>query len=807
MTRVKHFPVLIGIIGLFLMSACQPLVDHDQPRRSGEHRYTLSHGQSIGQTFVAQHGGLSGVEFWLSPGRASSGKLVFTLRPGPESSENLRTVVIPVSESAEPVLTRFTFDPVHTSHGTYYYGFVTFEGEGEVDIETGPGNAYLHGALYANHSPEDAQVAFRLSYDVTWTLVELMGASIREMELGGVALLLYIVPGWALVAWFLPGGKLLWVERLALAVGLSLALYPLLFLWTDLVRLRLGALIAWLPALAGIIALVWRYRDWRPSKGWEALRHWVRSQGFWPEVTLLVSLVLIFSVRLLTVRMLDAPMWGDSYQHTTMAQLLVDQGGLFDSWEPYAALRSFTYHFGFHAAVAVFHWVSGQSMPQAVISVGQFLNGFAVLTVYLLAYRIGKDRWGATLAVLLVGLLSPMPMYYVNWGRYTQLTGLVILPAAVWLSWLAFESRKRDWHVVGLSWLAVGGLALTHYRVLIFYVIFVLAWWVLSLGQNWRGALSRVTLVGLGSALFFLPWFVHIAGGKILANFSHQLTTSAGQVSGYMRQYNAVGNLTTYLAPWGWLLLFLAIGWALWQRKRGALLIIVWWSLLLVATNPMWVHLPGSGAISNFAYFIAVYLPWGVLSGVFLGALIARWMSLKAGSVLVTLGVIAIGLIGARDRLADIKIAPHSLVTRPDVRAMDWIRVNTARDARFLVNSFFAYGGSVVVGSDAGWWLPLLTGRANTVPPLNYGTERGPDPGYRLQVNEVTAQIQQAGLEDPETLALLEARGITHVYVGQQQGRVNYRGPHVLDPVTMRESPHYRPIYHRDRVWIFEVLP
>jgi hypothetical protein len=123
-----------------------------------------------------------------------------------------------------------------------------------------------------------------------------------------------------------------------------------------------------------------------------------------------------------------------------------------------------------------------------------------------------------------------------------------------------------------------------------------------------------------------------------------------------------------------------------------------------------------------------------------------------------------------------------------------------------LINSFFAYGGSVIVGSDGGWWLPLLAGRANTVPPLNYSMEKEPWPGYREWVNDMTRQVQGEGIDDPTTLAMLQERGITHVYVGQQQGRVNYSGPDVLDPWALLRGTHYRPIYHQDRVWVFEVL-
>ena len=97
--------------------------------------------------------------------------------------------------------------------------------------------------------------------------------------------------------------------------------------------------------------------------------------------------------------------------------------------------------------------------PQAVLWMGQVLNGLAVLALYPLGTRIGGNRWAGVTAVLIGGLLSPMPMGYVNWGRYTQLAGQAILPAAIWLSWVALDSPKRDWRVMALAWVALGGLA------------------------------------------------------------------------------------------------------------------------------------------------------------------------------------------------------------------------------------------------------------------------------------------------------------------------------------------------------------
>ncbi|MFQ6100904.1 MAG: DUF6541 family protein [Anaerolineae bacterium] len=830
--RCRWIGVLLAVVAL-LLTGCSDFVDVGQSHVLPEAGVVLETGHPVGQTFVAYHGGLNGVEVWLEPEEDGQGEVRLHLRAEPGATDDLAVAALPLAQVTEPGFYRFSFPPRRDSHGDYYYAFLETDTAGRAGVGAGRGGAYLDGALYRDHEPLDGQMAFRLVYDPRWVVVDLAGAALKGLGLLAVAGLLFVVPGWALLAWLWPGGHrpkepvleaptptlphkgreaqrrlftAAWAERLGIAVGLSLALYPLLFLWTGLAGLHIGPLYAWIPAFGGLAALVWRYRAWRPRKSWKALRRWARSEALWPDLALLVAVGLVFGVRLLVVRTLDAPMWGDSYQHTMIAQLLVDHGGMFDSWEPYAELQTFTYHFGFHATMAVLHWLTGMEMAKTVLWGAQVLNGLAVLVLYPLAMRVSGNRWAGVVAVLVAGLLSPMPMFYVNWGRYTQLAGQTILPAAVLVTWSALKARRRDWRLIGLGWLAVGGLALIHYRVLIFYVFFVLAWTLLALRRGtWRQTLARVTWVGIGAVLFFLPWFIHIFEGRILHSFRQQLTTMPSQVSSFIRQYNTIGDLTRYMGPVGWLLLVVAAAVGLWQRRRGVLVMSLWWFLLLIATNPDWLQLPGSGAISNHALFMAAYIPAGVLIGGLLGREVSR-LSWKGSGALVTLLVAVVGLGGARVRMGDVRVAQHAMVTRPDLRAMAWVRENTPEEARFLINSFFAYGGGVVVGSDGGWWLPLLAGRANTVPPLNYGTEQGPRPGYREWVNEPTRQIQEAGMDDPETLALLEERGITHVYIGQQQGRVNYSGPDVLDPGALLDSVHYRLVYHQDRVWVFEVV-
>ncbi|MBN1920432.1 MAG: DUF1616 domain-containing protein, partial [Anaerolineae bacterium] len=178
--------------------------------------------------------------------------------------------------------------------------------------------------------------------------LEVGGAFVDIVGALGIALLLYVLPGWALLAWLWPASSLSWVERLALSVGVSLALYPLLLLWTDAAGLHLGPLYAWLPVLLGGALLAWRYRRWRPRCGRDRLLRWWSSSARWPDIVMVLALLLVFGVRLVVVRTLEASIWDDAYQHTLITQLLVNNGGLFESWEPYAPYSTLTVHVGFH---------------------------------------------------------------------------------------------------------------------------------------------------------------------------------------------------------------------------------------------------------------------------------------------------------------------------------------------------------------------------------------------------------------------------------------------------------------------------
>ncbi|HLF90443.1 MAG TPA: hypothetical protein VI451_15955, partial [Anaerolineales bacterium] len=432
----------IFIIAVFFLAACEPV---SRPEQQGtDQKLQLADGK-VGQTLVAEYDGLMGVEIFVRAHAASTVR--YHLQTGPRGTV-LAGGETTLQSGTVPGFVRLSFDPQpHSREISYYFSFETDNPE-PVVVRAAPGATYLNGSAYQNDEPlPDAQLAFRLAYHPGWMVWGLFKEGIIWLGMLILFGVVYIPPGWVGLSLLWPGwGEQEGVEKLILSAGVGLVVYPLLLEWTDVFGLRLGALSAWLP-----LALAWGYLLWKyPIK----ISPFTFRFPKLDSLTLFLVAGLLFATRFWAIRSLDAPMWGDAFQHTMIAQLLVDNGGLFDSWRPYAELSTFTYHFGFHTHGAVLHWMTGMPLEEAILWAGQILNGLAVLGLYPLANKLGGNRWAGIGAVLVAGFLSSMPMFYVNWGRYTQLTGQVVLVVILFVVRDIFSERRDAWR----SCILIGGL-------------------------------------------------------------------------------------------------------------------------------------------------------------------------------------------------------------------------------------------------------------------------------------------------------------------------------------------------------------
>lgn len=531
---------------------------------------------------------------------------------------------------------------------------------------------------------------------------------------------------------------------------------------------------------------------------------------------LLGLLVVIFGARLLAIRSVDAPLWGDSVHHVVMAQLMLDNGGLFTSWEPYAPYHSLTVQFGFPALAAVYAWVSGLNGLTATLVAGQIVNGLAVVCLYPLAVRIaGGHRWAGAGALLAAGLLSTMPAGYVNWGRYAQLAGQAILPVAFVLTWAALRTPRLAWGLLTLAGATTTGMLLASYRMPHYYAGLLLAlaagWMLPAWRTDWRRWLRggiRMALVGLVAAGLFAPWALVTSGSQLAA------VVSAGDRAGtaweaVVADYRIWADITLYVPPILVIATLAGLGWSLARRQWLVATMGVWILALAGTSAGRLVGVPGTSATQSFSFIIALYLPVGVVAGWLFAQLVELAVRFGGNPARWAVGLVMLLLVaGGAVRQAGIVDPQYIIVTRPDLQAMAWIRAETPASSRFLVEGFRIFSGFTAVGSDAGWWIPLLAGRANTMPPQYAIVNEAPSlPDYTRRVVGLVAVLETASLGSPEGLRALCAEEVSHVYIGQGQGRVGLGASQLFALGELGGSPAFEPVYRRDRVAIYALRP
>ena len=784
--------------------------------------------QTVGQTFVSHYPNLSAVEVLLVvyPGADAPRTLTFHLRSDPQDKTDIVTLAVDISALKHNEPCRFSFAPQAGSENKTYYFFLEAPEGNNTTVWYNSLNAYGEGELYLGGQPREGDLYFKTYYDYT---LDVIGRDIWRglRDSGWLALpllALFILPGYLLCSLLLTEPMSDPLEHLALVVGLSMALVPLVFLFCSVVGFALNRARVLVVTLALGVGALWRMKalstaqhiftsgfscSWRtlacllqqPVKGGLLARLRCSpseklSANFCQVVAFLFIFLLSLTVRFLHIRNLVVPAWIDSVHHTLITQLMVAKGGVPRSYEPLLPIGEFIYHFGFHSLVAVFHWLTGMEIPSAMLIVGQVINGLMVLSAYLLAKCLTDRRLAGLFAALIVGLISLMPAYYVSWGRYTQLTGLVLLPSAI-----AFLIRgiARKPGSLMLAAISAAGLLLTHYRVLIFYGGFVLAYLLYgtithrheieTIVRCW----GRAATMCLLASLLTLPWLVN------LTRVVWPLTTLPSRMQG-SPSYNAFPYDLVMIKNNRVLIVLSLCGllWGLYKRERGVILTVLWVAIVAVIANPTILGLPSTWLVNNASLAISLFVPLSVLGGYALTSLqrpISNLQSLVSKLQWLILGVAValVALWGAWEML-DIINPSTVLATRDDMVAMGWIRGHIPPEAKFLINVRHWQVGTYV-GTDGGYWIPLLTGRDTVLPPAVY--LYGPAE-YVEGINDLAKAIAAAESWDAEsTRRLLSDSGVTHVYIGARGGGII--------PQMLVDSPYYRPVYSSGPVWIFQV--
>jgi hypothetical protein len=634
--------------------------------------------------------------------------------------------------------------------------------------------------------------------------------------MAGIAVLW--VPG-AIATRILNSGSSDGVIRFAQEIALGLSFWPILFLFTTLLDWSWdgnSARVFFAVLVVALIAIVVKRRA--------NLRA--------PDLMERAAIVLIAIVTFTRVKQIEnmvLPLWVDSVHHSMIVRLLVDHGRLPDSYAPFIPESTFYYHWGFHAAAAFVAWISGltasSEVPRMVLAFGQLLNVLTFTAVYCAAAVPLRNRRTALLAGTLATLVSIFPAYYVSWGRYTQLAGLLILPALASSFWkLGRHPRMRRASEVALL---AAGLVLVHARVtVVFAVLAVILSAILIMQRRWKG-LAWCGAAGIAALLIASPWIVTVLHAPqvrmIVAPAVEERprweTSNAtpddlvwvphntflfGLASGGLLGFAPFRlSLPTRLAAIGWWLLLVVLLQRRATRKRRTRraawrigIVVLWILLTALLVNLDRFGLPRMRVVTNSATVIMLFLPLSIVGAHLLrfaaDAIADEVAPMSRRRAITLAATLLIGVTGA-SRILHIVNPATVLATAADLRALEWIRAATPPGARFAVGVQPWIGGSYI-GIDGGYWIPLVAERESILPPGLYPWVMPHD-----RVASITRFLatwyQSAQTADAAMLGALREHGVTHVYFGERN-TTPLRGVAAASPLLAR-------IYSTDGVEIY----
>jgi len=628
-----------------------------------------------------------------------------------------------------------------------------------------------------------------------------------------------LVPGYVLERHFL-GARPHWLVRIVLWNGIGLSVLPILYLWLTAVGTTLPPWV--LIAGAGGLSVVALRMAWHDLAA---------IQGSPSGMTWLLMIVLAISGWLRAVQIADLalPAWVDSVHHALMIRVAAETGRAPWTLTPYLPVVDMPYHWGYHVVIAAAWQLSGGDLPTVMLWSGQLLNwlqGVAAAALALLSWRRPS---AAVIAAAVVGCISWMPAYYVSWGRYTQLSGLLLIVALA-ISWhheLNAGSRRERFGWLLLSAVIVTGLSLVHMRMFVFGVALLVAQ---SVVWTLRQTRSRIGLhiletgfVGLLALALAGPWWFlllrrvllpaaigtrSLTSGGSYVQLSHDLmwigpnewlvalALMGGMIGLIYRQQAVavmvlwVGGLVvltnlwliSYLVPLiGVVLIMYAIAWRKW-RIAGI-------GVLLLAVNPATIRFPFLWLLPVDIAAISLFLPISnLIGGIALIWHTTRLRWLMGGAV----GLLALTLWGAYQQRSIVNPVTV-LATAADQVALAWIAEHTPPTARFLINAAPWLPG-VARGTDGGWWILPLTGRWTSTPPVLF---------VHSEMDEVQAtqqrsqQIIDFGNGQAVDLArLIAAERIDYIYTSPA-------GP--LRPEHFAGKAGYEVVFAQDGIVIYRV--
>jgi hypothetical protein len=342
--RIKSVLFLLSLLllSLLFLTSCVTLRDPEASQDFRGHVVgIIQEGQSIGQSFVSRRSRLNSVQLWLRlVERDSQEGGTLTLEVRHTIDDTQPRVSIPVSFNTLDNNFPITIPIPHQDDPPYQGYFITLKTkDGLIHVLGRDEDSYPKGNAFINDKPIDMDISFRLSYDYdVGSILADLRSSFSRIWLTIPILLTLWLPGYFLLSIFNPknlrneesafdNG-----EKTAISIGLSIAIIPVLLLWTSTFGIKIDRNTIFVFSGVVILLTLLRYR-------FNIIR-FVQRRNF-PykptyKYTLTLAVIFLFSlgVRFIMVRDLAAPAWVDSVHHAVITRLIIESGSIPGSYAP-----------------------------------------------------------------------------------------------------------------------------------------------------------------------------------------------------------------------------------------------------------------------------------------------------------------------------------------------------------------------------------------------------------------------------------------------------------------------------------------
>jgi len=395
---------------------------------------------------------------------------------------------------------------------------------------------------------------------------------------------------------------------------------------------------------------------------------------------------------------------------------------------------------------------------------------------------------------LLVGFIIVSPFCLLRWGRFTQTAGMFFLPVAV-LPFLARHERRSSLLAPALL---IAALVFAHNREAFFAVILLgIVALPRLLRREWV-VLRDWLWMGIIAVLIALPWLVRISWVQL---DPQGLRVAYEIIGGYNDLSRLEPPVLSFITNLPVLALF-AVGvlTTLWDREHSEDRMLVFWALALVAGGVLYYQLTGSFHWDLKTSLLTLSVPIAVFLGIRFTRLVARLQGARRRALWVAmLLLLGIGCVVAGVNFPAV-LSGGMIYLRPgDLIAMNWIETHTSPTALFVPNaSQVEWSPDWLIGSDAGYWLPLLAQRDTTLPPMIYAWEAADASVLQQDLANTYAILDAATAQESLPSSVVCCTDVTHF--------IAYDNSWPLTAEDLSNTDTLEMLYQQDRLQVFEVV-